>query len=106
MNAKYNPVLPKKVPTKSKKPSKEIVLRWLEETIPRCRRCPSCWGNRKGWGVQYGRTKIIAYYRCRLCGHTWTADVPPNAVIQASYHDLVVVPDDIRYAIGELDYGR
>lgn len=42
------------------------------------KRCPLCWGGLHGEGHQYGQhpkgamTRI--YFRCDMCGHTWTVD--------------------------------
>lgn len=54
-----------------------------EALIPAHRRCPLCWGGRRGYGVAYSSGPKVTYYRCRRhvdaagekqgggCGHTW-----------------------------------
>lgn len=54
-----------------------------EESIGHHRRCPICWGARRGYGVCYSNQRGVRYYKCirtlndqqSPCGHTWTATV-------------------------------
>jgi hypothetical protein len=58
------------------------------ESIPEYRRCPVCWGARRGYGVAYCTRESRTYYKCiktavadgAPCGHTWTADVVVGGV--------------------------
>ena len=47
-----------------------------EDTVPKARRCPLCWGGHKGTGLMNGRQGRKCYYRCQRCGHTWRYVVP------------------------------
>jgi hypothetical protein len=52
------------------------------EKVPEHRRCPWCWGMRRGLGRSYSVRGARTYYRCKYslndqfpCGRTWTSDV-------------------------------
>lgn len=48
--------------------------------VPDFRRCPLCWGGRRGVGNVYSTHGRTRYYKCNCCGHTWTAIVKMEAV--------------------------
>lgn len=42
--------------------------------------CPLCWGARQGTGVAYSTQRTRRYYKCKVCGHSWTAVISPARV--------------------------
>lgn len=43
--------------------------------VPAHRQCPLCFHGQGGVGRQYSKQGATAYYKCKDCGHTWTARV-------------------------------
>jgi hypothetical protein len=66
-----------------------------EDRIPVYRRCPCCWGARKGVGVAYSKQGRKRYYKCKRtlvpdappCAHTWTAIVT-TSVVSIEHQDI------------------
>ena len=93
----------KKAEPKQPKPTREQVYKWLEETVPKCRQCPLCWGGRAGCGRQYARKGRLVYYRCEQCRHTWSKSLPPESMIKDAYNEQIQIPHNIHSQMVELD---
>lgn len=73
-------------------------LGWSRKLIQKHRRCPVCFGERKGTGQQYAWNRVSGrmtklYYRCNQCGHTWVAEVIKTTNIVSN--DVEVDHNDI-----------
>lgn len=49
-------------------------------SIPTHRCCPLCFHGQGGTGLCYSKRGNTSYYKCQLCGHTWTAIVRVEVV--------------------------
>lgn len=51
------------------------------QEVPKYRQCPLCFnGPMNGTGVAYCTQGSTRYYKCKCCGHTWTATVKTEVI--------------------------
>lgn len=48
--------------------------------VAKHRQCPSCYNGLGGVGNVYSTERNKSYYKCKTCGHTWTATVRREVV--------------------------
>ena len=64
--------------------------------VPKSQQCPLCYhGANNGIGVSNGlyekaSTLNRRYYRCDMCGHTWSADFKPEELLRINTPDSPV----------------
>lgn len=90
----------------------ELLAAISEESIPKHRQCPQCWGTRRGVGCAYDSRKPYdsgqddwapnvrrRYYRCTRtlnpdehgpCGHTWVVTIEATETVKVMSRPLEI----------------
>jgi len=63
----------------------------MSNDVKHYEKCPTCHGEWGGKGERYssykkGNTLLRKYFRCNVCGHTWSQDFKPEQPIIQTHH--------------------